>query len=131
MTTSITPIAAEGVFDSLAYTQAIKVTGAESIVFVSGQVAYDDRGGVAHAGDFAAQARATFAALRAQVEAAGAGVDDIVKLTIYLVDLRDRDQLRVIRDDFFGGRAPAATLVGVTGLALPGLLLEIDAIAVI
>ncbi|MGL5930125.1 MAG: RidA family protein [Dermatophilaceae bacterium] len=131
MATSITPITAEGVFDSPTYTQAIKVTGAESIVFVSGQVAYDERGGVAHPGDFAAQARATFAALGAQVEAAGAGVDDIVKLTIYLVDLRDRDQLRAIRDEFFGGRAPTATLVGVTGLALPGLLLEVEAIAVI
>ncbi|MGL5819135.1 MAG: RidA family protein [Phycicoccus sp.] len=131
MPTSITPVAAEGVFAPPTYTHAVKVSGAESIVFVSGQVAYDERGGVAHPGDFVAQARATFTALGAQVEAAGARLDHIVKLTIYLVDLRDRDDLRVVREEFFGGTAPAATLVGVTGLALPGLLLEVEAIALI
>ena len=50
--------AARGVYDPPAYSQAVKVTGAETILYIAGQVAYDDKGGAAHPGDFKAQARA-------------------------------------------------------------------------
>ena len=64
MAAKIERIAAKGVFDPPAYTQTIKVTGAETILFISGQVAYDDKGQPGHPGDFAAQARATYAPSR-------------------------------------------------------------------
>ncbi len=131
MPVKIEPITAKSVFDPPTYTQAIKVTGAQSIIFISGQVDYDAKGGPGHPGDFAGQARATYAAVKAQVEAAGGTMQSIVKLNTYLVDMRHRGELVAVREEFFGKRAPASTLVGVTSLAVPGWLIEIEAIAVI
>ncbi|MBI2562724.1 MAG: hypothetical protein HYW08_10130, partial [candidate division NC10 bacterium] len=54
---TIQPYCAKDVFDPPNYAQAIKVTGAQTILFLSGQVAYDDKGNPAHRGDFVAQAR--------------------------------------------------------------------------
>lgn len=131
MALKIEQIAAKSVFDPPGYTQTIKVTGAQSIILISGQVDYDEKGSVGHPGDFAAQARATFASLKAQVEAAGGTVANIVKLNTYLVDVRHRAELAAIREEVFGKKAPASTLIGVTALALPGWLIEVEAIAVI
>jgi 2-iminobutanoate/2-iminopropanoate deaminase len=94
-------------------------------------VDYDERGQPGHPGDFAGQARATFSALKAQVEAAGGKLENIVKLTTYLVDVRHRSELVPVREEFFGKKGPASTLVGVTALAMPGWLIEVEAIAVI
>lgn len=131
MPATIEKIAAKSVFDPPTYTQAIKVTGAQTILFISGQVDYDAKGQPGHPGDFAGQARATFSALKAQVEAAGGTLADIVKLNTYLVDVRHRNELAAVREEYFGKKAPASTLVGVTALAQPGWLVEIEAIAVI
>ena len=131
MAAKVEKIAAKSVFDPPGYTQAIKVTGAQSIVFISGQVDYDAKGGPGHMGDFAGQARATLQALKAQVEAAGGTMENIVKLNTYLVDVRHRTELAAIREEFFGKKAPASTLIGVTALAVPGWMIEIEAIAVI
>ena len=131
MSMKIEQIAAKSVFDPPAYSQTIKVTGAQSIVFISGQVDYTASGGVGNPGDFASQARAVFTALKAQVEAAGGSVANLVKLNTYLIDLRHRTELAAIREEVFGKKAPASTLVGVTALAMPGWLIEVEAIAVI
>ena len=131
MPVQIERIAAKSVFDPPTYTQTMKVTGAQTILFVSGQVDYDERGQPGHPGDFAAQARATFSALKAQVEAAGGKLENIVKLTTYLVDVRHRSELVPVREEFFGKKGPASTLVGVTALAMPGWMIEVEAIAVI
>src|SRR5438445_803883 len=58
---------AAGVYDPPGYSQGIKVTGAQTLLFTAGQVPYDAEGGVKHRGDFKAQARAVFAAIRALV----------------------------------------------------------------
>lgn len=131
MAVKIERLAAKSVFDPPTYTQTMKVTGAETILFISGQVAYGSNGQPEHPGDFAAQARATYSALKAQVEAGGGTLSSIVKLTTYLVDIRHRTDLASIREEFFGKKGPASTLVGVTALAQPGWLIEIEAIAVI
>jgi 2-iminobutanoate/2-iminopropanoate deaminase len=131
MALKIERLAAKAVFDPPTYTQTMKVTGAETIVFISGQVDYDQRGQGGHPGDFPAQARATYAALKAQIEAAGGTLANIVKLTTYLVDIRHRAELTSIREEVFGKKGPASTLVGVTALAQPGWLIEVEAIAVI
>jgi len=131
MPVQIERIAAKSVFDPPIYTQTMKVTGAQTILFISGQVDYDERGQPGHPGDFAGQARATFSALKAQVEAAGGKLENIVKLTTYLVDVRHRSELVPVREEFFGKKGPASTLVGVTALAMPGWMIEVEAIAVI
>jgi enamine deaminase RidA (YjgF/YER057c/UK114 family) len=94
-------------------------------------VAYDEKGQAAHPGDFPAQARATYAALKAQVEAGGGTLSSIAKLTTYLVNIRHRNDLASIQEEFFGKQGAASTLVRVTALAQPGWLIEAEAIAVI
>ena len=131
MTVKIEQIAAKSVFDPPGYSQAIKITGAQAIVLISGQVDYDAKGAVGHTGDITGQARAVYAALKAQVEAAGGTMASIVKLNTYLVDVRHRTEVAAVREEFFGKKAPASTLIGVTALAMPGWLIEVEAIAVI
>jgi 2-iminobutanoate/2-iminopropanoate deaminase len=128
---TIEPYCAKGVFDPPTYAQAVKVTGAQTILFLAGQVAYDDKGGPAHRGDFAAQARAVFRAIKAQVEAGGGTMQSIVKLNTYLTDIRLRTELIPVREEFFGKKTPASTLVAVAALAQPEWLIEVEAIAVV
>jgi len=123
--------AARGVFDPPTYSQAVKVTGGETILYLAGQVAYDHNGNAAHAGDFKAQARAALQAVRAQVEAGGGTMANIVKVNTYLTDIRHRTEYAAIREEFFGKKMPASTLVAVSALAQPEFLIEIEAIAVI
>ena len=127
----IEKIAAESVYDPPTYSQAIRVSGAQSVVFVSGQVAYDKTGAAAHPGDFRAQAREVFRSLVAQVKAAGGTAESIVKINTYLTDIRYRADLAPIRSEIFGARPPASTLVQVCALAQPDWMIEVEAIAVI
>ena len=128
---TIEPYAAKGVYDPPIYAQAIKASGAETILFIAGQVDYDERGGCAHPGDFKAQARAALQALKAQIEAGGGTMANIVKVNTYLTDIRHRADYAAIREEFFGKKMPASTLVAVAALAQPEFLIEIEAIAVI
>jgi len=128
---AIEPYAAKSVYDPPAYAQAVKVTGAQTILYIAGQVAYTADGGVAHPGDFKAQARACLLALKAQVEAGGGTVANIVKINTYLTDIRHRADLGPIRQEILGPRSPASTLVAVAGLAHPDFLIEVEAVAVL
>jgi 2-iminobutanoate/2-iminopropanoate deaminase len=128
---TIAPYAAKTVYDPPGYAQAVKVTGAQTILYIAGQVAYTADGGVAHAGNFKAQARACLAALKAQVEAGGGTMANIVKVNTYLTDIRHRAEYGPIREEFFGKKLPASTMVGVTALAHPDYLIEIEAVAVL
>ena len=90
---SIEPFCARGVFDPPTYTQGIKVSQAQTILFLSGQVAYTADGGVAHVGDFKAQARGAYQAIKAMVESQGGTMANVVKITTYLTDMRYRVEL--------------------------------------
>ena len=122
---------APGVYDPPGYTQGIRVTGADTILFLSGQVAYDKDGGVLHRGDFKGQAREAFRALKALVEAAGGTMDSVVKLNTYVTDVRYRADLIPVRQEFFANKSPASTLVEVSALAHPDWMIEVEAIAVL
>jgi enamine deaminase RidA (YjgF/YER057c/UK114 family) len=123
--------AARGVWDPPTYSQAVKVTAGETILYIAGQVAYNDNGGVGYPGDFKAQARAALQAVKAQVEAGGGTMANIVKVNTYLTDIRHRADYGPIREEFFGKKMPASTLVAVAALAQPEFLIEIEAVAVI
>ena len=127
----IEPYAASTEFDPPGYAQAVKVSGAQTILFLSGQVDYDNSGNCGHPGDFRGQARAVLQALKAQIEAGGGTMRDIVKVNTYVTDLRHRPAYAEIREEFFGKKLPASTMVGVTALAQPEFLIEIEAIAVL
>jgi enamine deaminase RidA (YjgF/YER057c/UK114 family) len=120
---------AKTVFDSPAYSQAVKVTGPGTTLYVSGQVAQDRKGNVVGKGDFAAQARQVFKNVKAMVEAGGGTLADVVKLTFFLTDVRYRPDLVPIREEFFGPKLPASTLITTPALAHPDYLLEVEAIA--
>lgn len=127
----IEPYCATTVFDPPAYSQAVKVAGAQTILFLSGQVAYDEKGGPSHRGDIVGQAREVFRAIKAQVEAGGGTLADVVKLNTYLTDIRHRADIVPVREEFFGKKLPASTLVAVAALAHPDWLIEVEAIAVL
>ena len=117
-------------YDPPSYAQVTKVTGAQTILFIAGQVAYDDTGGPAHGRGFAAHARAAFRSLQAQVEAGGGTLANVVKITTFLTDIRYREELVPIREEFFGRKTPAVTQVAVSALGRPEWLIEVEAIAV-
>ncbi len=125
----IEPYAATGIYDPPFYAQAVKVSSAQIVLYIAGQVAYAADGSAAHAGDFKAQARAALQALKAQVEAGGGTMADIVKVNTYLTDIRHRADYGPIREEFFGRKMPAHTLVAVAALAQPEFLIEIEAVA--
>jgi 2-iminobutanoate/2-iminopropanoate deaminase len=127
----IEPYAAKSVYDPPGYAQGIKVTGADTILFLAGQVAYTADGGAAHPGDFKAQARACLQCVKAQIEAGGGTMASIVKVNTYVTDIRHRADYAGVREEFFGKKLPASTMVGVTALAHPDFMIEIEAIAVL
>ena len=127
----IEKFAAVGMFDPPTYSQGIKVTEANTVLFLAGQVAYEKDGSVKHAGDFKAQAREVFRCIKSLVETAGGRMDNIVKINTYLTDIRYRADLVPIREEFLGKKGPASTLVEVSALAHPDWLIEVEAIAVL
>ena len=76
------------------------------------------------------QAQAVFAKIKHLLEAAGARMDDIVKLNIFLTDIKRREEVWKARREFFKGDFPVSTLVEISALAAPALLVEIEAIAI-
>jgi enamine deaminase RidA (YjgF/YER057c/UK114 family) len=122
---------APGLFDPATYSQGIKVTQAQTILFLSGQVAYTADGGVACRGDFKGQARGAYEAIKALVESQGGTMASVIKITTYVTDMRYRLDLAPIREEFFGRKGPASTLVEISSLAHPDWMIEIEAIAVI
>jgi reactive intermediate/imine deaminase len=105
--------------------QAIRVG---DLVFVSGQAAIDERG-VVGVGDFDAQADQVFRNLSAVLEAAGSGLDRVVKVTIFLTDMANFPKIVELRGRWFSEPWPADTIVQVSSLALPELQIEIEAVA--
>jgi len=122
---------APGVYDPPGYSQGIKVTGAQTILVLAGQVPYAPDGSVNHRGDFRGQARQVFGAVKALVEAGGGTLDNVVKITTYVTDVRYRLDFRVVREEFFGAKGPASTMVEVSSLSHPDYLIEVEALAIV
>lgn len=116
--------------DAAGFSQAWRVEGAQSIVFVSGQAPISAEGQLVGDGDFEAQTRQVFENLRTVLEQAGSGLDAIVKLTVYLTDMSRLREYTRIKGEFMTGAQPASTAVGVTALARPEMMVEVEALAV-
>lgn len=99
-------------------------------VFISGMTA---RSGTEIAGgdSMYAQARAVFAKIKHLMGAAGGKMDDIVKVTIFVTDIKRREEVWQARREVFSGDFPCSTLVEVSALAAPELLVEIEAIGIL
>jgi 2-iminobutanoate/2-iminopropanoate deaminase len=110
------------------YTDAVR---AGDLLFVSGVVPVDGDGNLVGGDDVVEQARAVFENMRRVLAAAGAGPQDVVKVTVFLGDVDDRPKINPVRESFFGDTRPASTLVEVGRLAVPGARIEVEAVAVL
>ena len=100
-----------------------------SQVYIAGMVARGSEGAVG--GDsMYGQARTIFDKIRQLMEAAGGRMDDIVKVVIYVTDIKRREEVWKARREVFSGDFPVSTLVEVRALAAPDLLVEVEAVAV-
>ena len=116
-----------------AYSHVAVASGTRTI-YIAGQVAIDEKGAVVGAGDIGAQTEQVMRNLGKCLEAAGASFEHVVKITTYVVNYKPelRAAIGKARSSFFGDRPPpASTLVGVSALAAPEWLIEIEAIAVV
>ncbi len=119
--------------DQMGYVQANDVRSAQRTIFLAGQGSVDEKGAPVHPGDMEAQLNQTLDNLETVLREAGAGLSDVVRLNIYTTDV----------DGFFeafgavagrlaqAGCRPASTLLGVTRLAYPEMLVEIEATAMV
>ncbi len=114
------------------YSQIVEVS-ARRMIFIAGQTALDRNGDVIGKGDFPAQATQVFKKLGVALQASGCTAANLVKLTVFLTDMKNLASYREIRNRFFAAvtppAAPAVTLVEVSKLYGPDFLIEIEAVA--
>src|SRR5919204_1277369 len=116
------------------YSHAVSVTTPGKLVYVSGQVSWGPDGKVVGAGDMRVQCAQIFQNLTNVLRAAGAGWGDVIKMNAYMVNLNAENvaAFREIRSGYLKpGQLPASTLVGVTSLVQPELLLEVEVVAAV
>ncbi|HYW03666.1 MAG TPA: RidA family protein [Gammaproteobacteria bacterium] len=99
------------------------------LVFTSGQAAIARDGSLVGVGDFDAQADQVFANLAAVLEAGGSSLERVIKVTIHLTDMANFPKIVELRGRYFSPPWPADTIVEVRALALPELMIEIEAVA--
>lgn len=109
--------------------QCIAVRNASTTLYLSGQTAITADGEFAGIGDVEAQIRLAFENIRLIVDAAGGTLENVVKLTVYFVDIAHLDTYTAVLGELFPETRPAQTVVEVVRLAMPELLIEIDAVA--
>lgn len=136
MTPEPRPINPPTLSKPVGFSHGVEATGGR-LLFIAGQVARDGAGNVVGKGDLVAQFRQVCENLRAVVTAAGGQLGDVVKLTIYVLDVNDYkarlEPLGAVYREYFGRHFPAMTLVGARDLfdAADGCLIEIEGMAVL
>jgi 2-iminobutanoate/2-iminopropanoate deaminase len=101
----------------------------DGIAYISGMVALMGDEAALKAIDEYDQAKACFAKIRGLVEAAGGGMGDVVKISMFVTNIGNGDKIWRARREFFTGNFPASTMVEVRALASPATLIEIEAVA--
>jgi reactive intermediate/imine deaminase len=101
------------------------------LIVLSGQAAIDQDGEIVGSGDFDAQAAQTFANIERVLEAAGSSMEQIIKVTIYLTDMSNFPKILELRERHFTPPYPADTIVEVSALGLPELMIEVEATALV
>nr|WP_206030425.1 RidA family protein [Rhodococcus sp. B10] len=111
--------------------QCVVTSNASRTLYLSGQTAITADGRFAGIDDVEAQIRLAFENIRLILAAADGTLDDVVKVTVYFVDIGNLDTYTRILGELFPQTRPAQTVVEVARLAMPELLIEIDAVAVL
>jgi enamine deaminase RidA (YjgF/YER057c/UK114 family) len=113
------------------FSHVVIATGTK-VVHLAGQVALDQQFGIVGGDDLGEQTKAAMRNLELALRAAGAGWDDVVRRTVYTLHPTEYEAITAAIDEVTGGADhPAQTIVGITGLAVPGLLVEIECTAVL
>jgi 2-iminobutanoate/2-iminopropanoate deaminase len=125
---SLTPISSENAPKAVGpYSQAMR---AGNMVFTSGQIALDPRTGVMTGDTVAEQAELVLSNLRALLEAAGSGMNKVIKTTVFLTDMDNFAGMNAVYEKHFGEHRPARSTIAVR--ALPkNAIVEIEAVAII
>ena len=97
-------------------------------LYVAGQTSRDTQGNIVCKGDAAGQTRQTLENMKKVIEGAGGRMEDVAKTTVFITDIKYREAVGRVRQEFFKGEPPANTLLVVAGLADPAFLVEIEAI---
>ncbi|MBU2983684.1 RidA family protein [Lentibacter algarum] len=100
-------------------------------VQLSGLVAFDESGNVVGKNDAYAQSIQIFQNIKAALESAGSSLDEVVKITTYLTSMDDYKEYSRARSEIFPDGVPASSTVGISALATPDLIVEIEAMAVV
>jgi reactive intermediate/imine deaminase len=108
------------------FSQAIRVG---ALIFLAGQIPVDPDGNVLFEGDIRGQTRQSFENMKVVLEAAGSSLDDIVEIVSYHTDMADLDTMNEVKAEYLTRNLPVWTAVGVSGLALPGQMIEIKVVA--
>jgi len=108
------------------YTHAVRFG---NLLFISGIAPVDETLQLIGGGDVVVQTQQVLANLRRVLSEVGLGPADVLKVTVFLTDIADRARINPARQAFFGDARPASTLVEVSALAIPGMKVEIEAIA--
>ena len=98
------------------------------LLYIAGIPPTDKSGKVVGGDDVAEQTRQVFRNMKLVLDAAGASFADILKVTVYLLDVNDRTKINPVRKEYFGNARPASTLIGINELAIPGMKVEIEAV---
>jgi reactive intermediate/imine deaminase len=110
------------------YSPGWEVSGGR-VIFVSGQIPWDSEGRTVAKGDIEGQTRQVFENIKTVLAEACASLDDVIKITIFLRDIRHRDIVNKVRGEYFKPPYPASTQVAVASLVDTDWLVEIEAIA--
>src|SRR4029079_7566229 len=115
------------------FSEAVTVTGPGKWVCLAGVGAEAEKdGSILHVGDFAGQCRYAYEKIGKVLAAHGAKMSDVVKLVTYVTDIKDRDAMNKCRAEAFkGGPLPVHTFLVISQLARPGMVVEMDVIAVV
>jgi reactive intermediate/imine deaminase len=112
------------------YSNSVKVDSGP-LLFIAGQIGTDPSGKIVGVGDLRAQATQVLENIRTILRANDADMDDIVNVTVYVTDIRAFEEIADIRLRYFPDRGPASVIVEISRLALPELMIEISAVAVV
>ena len=108
------------------------ITEGGRIVWLAGQTTVSDLEGKDIAGKFDEQARTIFALLNRTLERAGGSLANMVTMTVFINDARNGDRfVQIRREHFPDGRYPCSALLIISGFARPGIMIEIQGVAVI
>ena len=119
------PVLPQGMVANPAFAPGVQVG---EFLFISGTVGNDATGNLVGVGDCEAQTRQVFANIKTITEAAGASMNDVVKITCFLIDVADDSAYGKVRSETFPSNPPASSTVMVAALVRPEFLVEVEAI---